>query len=267
MSIECRSVFFRKYKEKIKGSLLCSHPLHVHTGQVVMGRESVWGSVLVSELASPRCIWGSGVICLSYPRTELLLAGRRADHRRGSYLRVWNVGQLHHETNCTPIQLNQSQKASLSQYITSFKIFVTSLCPSHLSSSKHTRKKCLCVTHSHLDASRKRLFTNISHTTMTDFYVHSLHSILRCSMVVVGSAKALSSHWWEPAVTTDSPTRLQGSPAWQAHHCSRTQLGNHSVPHAEKPLFLIDLSTCPSLHPFQVQWETEECKSPGVQCQ
>lgn len=41
MIIACRSVFFKQYPKKIKGSLLHSHPLHVHAGRSVMGRESV----------------------------------------------------------------------------------------------------------------------------------------------------------------------------------------------------------------------------------
>jgi len=48
MIIACTPVFFKKHGKKLKGSLLRSHPPHVHTGQPVTGRESVlkcqWGN-------------------------------------------------------------------------------------------------------------------------------------------------------------------------------------------------------------------------------
>lgn len=42
MITACTSVSFKQCKKKIKASLLQSHPLHIHTGQPVMDRESVF---------------------------------------------------------------------------------------------------------------------------------------------------------------------------------------------------------------------------------
>lgn len=148
MIIVCRSVFSRKYEEKIKGSLLRSHPLRVHTGQAVMA-----GSISTRTLASPWSVWGSGVICLSPPMSRAS-ASREVCWSQRSQLpesaKKWDgyvVRPIAH-----PLQLNQNQQASLSQHIRSFKVFVTSLCPSHLNSSMHPRKRCLCTTHSCLHA-------------------------------------------------------------------------------------------------------------------
>lgn len=148
MTIECRSVFFWKYEEKMKGLLLCSHPLHVHTGEAVMGRESVPVSVLGLDTCKP-------MVCMGEWSDLSLPAMNRASAIRESQLpesvQKWN-SYIIRPIAC-PIQLNQNQQASLSQYISSFKkIFVTSLCPSHLSSSMHPRTRCLCATHSYLDA-------------------------------------------------------------------------------------------------------------------
>lgn len=50
MITACRSLFFKEYEKKMKGSILLSHPLHAHTGQPVTGRESIfWVSVWESD--------------------------------------------------------------------------------------------------------------------------------------------------------------------------------------------------------------------------
>lgn len=94
MTIEYRSVFSRKYEEKIKGSLLCSHPFPVHPGQAVRGRESI--QVFKCQcwdwpLASPWCVWGSDLYC---PTHEQSSASREmcCPQKSQSYPRVCKSG-------------------------------------------------------------------------------------------------------------------------------------------------------------------------------
>lgn len=145
--------------------------------------QGVCSSVSVGTLASPWCVWGSGGICVSLPMCRAP-AGREECWSQKSQLpeNVWDgyvIRPIAH-----PIQLNQNQQESLSQYISSFKIFVTSLCPSHLCRSmQHTEDRCR--RHQGRGSS-----PTLCQMITTDFNVCSLQLIFRCNGVVVGSAEA-----------------------------------------------------------------------------
>lgn len=114
-------------------------------------------------LASPWCM-GGGVLCLPLPMSRAppsrVVCWSQKSHLPESVPK-WDSYDI--RPIACPIQLNQNQQASLSQYISSFKIFIPSLCPSHLSSSVHPRKRSLCA-HTAIwmqETLRKSRFTNV----------------------------------------------------------------------------------------------------------
>lgn len=212
-----------------------------------MGRESIQAvSVRESDTrtqtqgAHGGAVWSSS----PWPRAELLLAERcagpvpvrwvRGCKSRKALLRQ----QLH--THFKP-----ESAGSLSGYISTYKIFAFSFCPTHPDVPTHPKKEAPSAVlngNTWLFGGRRQQGSGnaptLCHAMVTDFYVCSLRSVSGYGTRIVGSAKAPLS----PLMRT---TCGQGQPlpGCQRPHrsqdccCSRRQLRNWSFPLTEPPCF------------------------------
>lgn len=204
MITACRSLFFKEYEKKIKGSILLSHPLHAHRGQPVTGREFVfWVSVWESDTHKQmhgvygRVEWS----CSPSSWAEPLLVERCAGPRQISCLSGWRNGKTVMGVIAHPVQSNQNQQASSSTYIGTSKIFLTSLCLSHPNISTHPKKEAplpvLTVTHEYLGAGESKEVATCQ------------HYVMRCWLIFMFAAYA-----WFP----DTAHTLLGVPRLPAPH-------------------------------------------------
>lgn len=178
-------------------------------------------------------IWGSGVMGLSLPKNRASASGevcwsqkrQLPESVKSGTATTWD--QLH--TSCSWIRVKRQVYHNISTALKSLSlpsIPLTSVVQCIQGRSAFVLHTAIWMHRRHYVTWRWLIFMFTAYTQFSG-EAWSLLGVLRLC----------PSHWWEPAVTTASPTRLQGSPAWQAHHCSITQLGNHSVPHAENHCF------------------------------